>query len=286
MNVIAFDHLGAPASSVSTGPRRSPPVERAGALRERRVQAELAQALLFQEQRMAIVAHDLRNPLNTVVMLSSDFSGRSDLPEDVRQGLATVLTAAWRMNELIETLIGFSAARFGGSIPVSPVPTDLREVTRVAVDELRHAMPQRLISVDAVGDTRGTWDPARMVQVVSNLVGNALTHGTGAVDVSVEGRESHALVAVGNEGPVIPAEVLPTLFEPFRRGGPPDQSPRGLGLGLYIAKQIVLAHAGTIAVNSTPERGTVFTVRLPRTGLAIRECGAPRGTRGHDGDVS
>ncbi len=228
------------------------------------VQAELAQALRWREQRMAILAHDLRNPLNALTALSTAFSRRRGMPQDVVSGLQMMSQAAWRMNELIETLIGFSAARFGGSIPVSPAPTDLYEVTRAAVDELRYATPQRRVSLDTVGDTRGTWDPARMAQVLSNLVGNALTHGTGSVDVSLEGRQGAVSVAVSNQGPLIPAEIVPTIFEPFRRCAASDGVPRGLGLGLYVSKQIVLAHGGTIDVDSTAERGTVFTVHLPR----------------------
>jgi signal transduction histidine kinase len=223
--------------------------------------AELAETLLF---RIAIAAHDLRNPLNVVVALSRLLSRRDGLPEDVVRSLASMSRAAWRMNELIDTLLGFSAIRSGGSIPVSPTATDLCELTWLAIDELHGANPQRRITVNAVGDTRGSWDAARIVQVVSNLVGNALVHGKGAVDVYVEGSEHEVSLFVRNQGAPIPTDSMPTLFEPFRSAAASSHVSSGLGLGLYISKEIVLAHRGTIEVDSTAERGTVFTVRLPR----------------------
>jgi signal transduction histidine kinase len=189
------------------------------------------------------------------------------LPPDVLSGLCRIQHAAKRMDELIATMLDLSAARFTGSIPISLVPSDLREVTEAAVDELRHARPGRGIVIHSAGDTRGLWDPARIAQVVSNLVGNALIHGaqTGPVKVFLEGRAHEVSFAVHNQGPVIPPETVPMLFEPFRSGPASDASARRLGLGLYIAKQIVVSHGGTITVDSTAERGTVFTVRLPRT---------------------
>jgi sigma-B regulation protein RsbU (phosphoserine phosphatase) len=216
---------------------------------------------------MAMVAHDLRNPLNSVVMSARTFSRDAALPADVRRGLAQIERAAWRMNELIEKMLDFSAAHFGGSLPISPVATDLREVTELALDELRNAMPDRRITLVSVGNAHGLWDPARLTQVVSNLVGNALTHGgsSSPVEVRVDASGGDVSLSVRNYGPVIPAELMPTLFEPFRRGGAQDHRVRGLGLGLYIAQQVVSAHGGTIDVDSTEEDGTVFTVRLPRS---------------------
>ena len=111
------------------------------------------------------------------------------------------------------------------------------------------------------------WDPARMSQTVSNLVGNALTHGErGApVHVSVHGDEREVDLEVHNSGPPIPSDLLPVLFQPFRRGMLEDGTSWSLGLGLYIVDQIVAAHGGTVSVRSTAQEGTTFTVHLPRT---------------------
>jgi signal transduction histidine kinase len=187
------------------------------------------------------------------------------------------------MLEMIETLLDFTASRFTGSLPIAPVATDLHDVCRGVVRELRAAAPDRSIELALEGDGRGTWDPARLAQVVSNLVSNALQHGArhSPVRVYVAGDDTAALLAVENEGPAIAPELMRVLFEPFCRGPsvPGASRARGLGLGLYIARQLVHAHGGTIDVESTPERGTAFTVRLPRAS-AGRYAGAHGATWG------
>jgi signal transduction histidine kinase len=137
------------------------------------------------------------------------------------------------------------------------------------IEELRSAHAECELRSDLDGATNpwGLWDPDRLAQVVSNLVQNALTHGCGAgpVEVKLVDDDSAIELEVHNGGGPIPSELLPALFDPFRRGAPTDV-PRGegLGLGLFIANQIVLAHGGTIGVRSSVEEGTSFTVRLPR----------------------
>jgi PAS domain S-box-containing protein len=235
---------------------------------QKRAQEELAQALAFREQVMGILGHDLRSPLSAVRVLVTLLQRRADLSEPVRESLEEIDRAGKRMLEMIGTLLDFTESRFMGSLPTVPVPTDMHEVCRSVVEELLAMEAGRTIDLDLEGDGRGTWDPARMAQVVSNLVGNALKHGGrhGPVRVSVGGDEDEVVLRVENRGPAIAPELIPTLFEPFRRGsGSRDSShARGLGLGLYIVRQIVNAHGGAISVRSTAEDGTAFTVRLPR----------------------
>lgn len=235
---------------------------------QKRAQEELAQALVFREQVMGILGHDLRNPLGAVRVLASLLLRREGLPEDMRESLEEIDRAGKRMHELIESLLDFSESRVKGILPVAPAPTDLHELCRSVIEELLAAEPGRAIDVDLEGDGRGAWDPARLAQVVSNLVGNALKHGARyePVRVSVRDGEEEIVLKVENQGPVISPELLPVLFEPFHRGQVPGEvaHDRGLGLGLYIVRQIVDAHGGSIAVESTAERGTTFTVRLPR----------------------
>jgi signal transduction histidine kinase len=113
---------------------------------------------------------------------------------------------------------------------------------------------------------RGWWDRSRLAQVASNLVGNALTHGNpqAAVTLTIEDCGETVELAVHNYGPVISEEQRATLFEPFRRGASARSGTRGLGLGLFIARQLVVAHGGTIDLRSSTEEGTTFTARLPR----------------------
>jgi signal transduction histidine kinase len=238
----------------------------------KRTQFALREAVGVRELMVAVLAHDLRNPLSTVRALSSTFARSDAVPERVRQGLAHVESASRRMDELIGTLLDFSGTRAGGSIPVARKPSDVSAVTLAVLEELREAMPGRRLTMDSVGDTSAVVDAARVAQVVSNLVGNALSHGSPSEDVRVtlDGSGPDVVLAVRNQGTTIPPTLLPVLFEPFRRGTGATSHPRGLGLGLYITREIVRAHEGTIAVESTDDRGTVFTVRLPRAPTAGR----------------
>ncbi len=246
---------------------------------QKRAQEQLAQALVFRERMMGILGHDLQNPLGAVRALASLLSRREDVPQNARESLAEIGRASQRMFEMIGTLLDFTQSRFEDSLPIAPVATDLHDVCRGVVDELLAVEPGRTIELDMEGDGRGTWDPARMAQVVSNLVANALEHGAmgGAVRVSVRGDEEDAVLEVENQGPAIAPELMAVMFEPFCRGSAPRDAThaRGLGLGLYIVSQVVHAHGGTIAVDSTAERGTTFTVRLPRASRPH-----PTGSRG------
>ena len=233
---------------------------------QQRTQQRLTEEIGFREQMMGILGHDLRNPI-TVATIAADLVLRSsELPPAMRDQLLRIRRAAGRMKEMIDTLLDLTRVRFLGKVPLSPIPADLGEISHGAVDEMRAAWPDRPIELTVRGDSHGKWDPARMSQTVSNLVGNAITHGDlgTPVQVLVEGQGNEVELKVHNRGPAIPSDLLPVLFEPFRRGRTADRSPGGLGLGLYIVKQIVRAHDGTIGVESTDEDGTTFTVHLPR----------------------
>jgi PAS domain S-box-containing protein len=251
---------------------------------QKRAQQELARALDFRDQVIGILGHDLRNPLGAVRALAGLLQRRGDLPAAARDSVHEIERATERMLEMIGTLLDFTTSRFAGSLPVAPVAADLREVCRGAVEELRAASPGRRIDLEIRGDAQGTWDPARVAQVISNLVANALQHGApnAPVGVQVRGRPDEVVIAVKNRGPAIPRELLAVMFEPFCRGSALRDAShaRGLGLGLYIADQIVRAHGGVIDVESGEAHGTTFTVRLPRRPPAARpawEDGAAAG---------
>jgi signal transduction histidine kinase len=166
---------------------------------------------------------------------------------------------------MIGDLLDFTQARVGG-IPIHPKPLDFHEHVHRVLEEMRLAWPERTLDFHASGNGRGAWDEGRLAQVVTNLVGNALQHSPPGTPVRVtsRGEDGHVRLEVHNQGAPIPAELLPTLFEPYQRG-PESGAGRGsLGLGLFIARQIVLGHGGTLEVRSSAEDGTLFTVRLPR----------------------
>jgi PAS domain S-box-containing protein len=258
----AVKHIHVVAQSVSL-PRSS---EYVGAVMDVTAAKEMAQALAFRDQVMGIVGHDLRNPLSAVLGIAELAECDGSLSEVAHRHMAQIQRAASRMEELIETLLDFTQTRFAGKLPISPTQTDLGEVCGRVIAELAAGHPHRTIDLEARGDARGMWDPGRIAQLVSNLVGNALTHGDSRAPVrlSIEG-EREVRLTVHNRGPVIDPQQIPALFEPFRRGSAADTSGRrGLGLGLHIAKQIAVAHGGAIAVSSSPGEGTTFCVALPR----------------------
>jgi signal transduction histidine kinase len=238
------------------------------------IDQSLAEAVKSYTQRvnesrelfLATLGHDLRNPLNALVVSSELLARSGQLDEENTRTASQMLGFAKVMTGMIDDLLDFTRTRLGGEMPVSTTPTDLQNLCRDVLDEFRAAYPHRSLRFDSVGCTSGEWDAARLRQVVSNLVSNAIQYGGDStpVEVSARGDEADVLLVVKNQGFPIPQSALPTIFDPFVRA-PEGASKhrRGVGLGLYIARQIVIAHDGTIAVTSD-ETGTVFTVLLPR----------------------
>lgn len=217
----------------------------------------------------AILGHDLRNPLNAIVMGAAQLSARSDTGTANHAAAVSILKSSDQMRRLITDVLDFSQHRLGGAMPVFPVEMDMAELCREVVQELLIAMPDRQVTVEAQGDVRGFWDRDRIAQAISNLVSNALRHGASnsAVSVSVKGEGDEIVLTVHNWGAVISTEHFSTLFDPTRRfssGVGPSTYEKGIGIGLLIAQQVVSAHGGTIDVASSTQTGTIFTMRLPR----------------------
>ena len=172
------------------------------------------------------------------------------------------------MEAMIRDVLDFARGRLGDGIPVAPSQVDLHRVCNEIVSEMTLAYPARTFSFEAAGDLRGDWDPDRVEQVLSNLVGNAVTHGEGAIRVTGSDAGDDVLMTVHNQGAAIPAAMISKLFDPFIRGAEHVSGKHGaadgLGLGLYIASEIVHAHGGTISVSSVQGDGTTFAIRWPR----------------------
>lgn len=237
----------------------------------KRSEDEARQHAQFMENFLGILGHDLRNPLQAITS-SAHLLLRRGLAEGQAKAASRIAGSAERMGRLITDLLDFTRSRTGGGIPIVPALVCLPEIAKEIIEELEVANPGRQISLRADDDGCGEWDRDRISQVISNLVGNALQYGKRDRPIAVGIRDDHAhvVLSVHNEGTPIPAEVLPHVFEPFRRAVQPKDlgRSRGLGLGLYIARRIVQAHQGTIEVSSTEATGTTFTVRLPKTARA------------------
>jgi len=223
-----------------------------------------------KEMFLAILGHDLRTPIGAVMMSSEFMLETGELTEPHLTLTQRIATSAARMNRMVGALLDFTRSRLGGGIPIERAPMNMGKLAHDVVDEISAAYPTRTIEVDAREGLTGEWDCARMSQVLSNLIGNALEHGsaTAPVFVAVKGDDREVILAVRNEGPQIPLDQQNGIFNPMKQreskatllaSGPSGN----LGLGLYIAERIVTAHKGRIDVDSSAQ-GTTFTVRLPR----------------------
>ena len=187
----------------------------------------------FKERFIGILGHDLRAPL-TAISVSSHILRRQGLPEPHAATIARIAGSAERMSRMIDHVLDLTRSRLGGGIPVSPRHTDISTVSQAVIGELRSAYPERELRWDAdrAANPWGMWDPDRLAQVVSNLVGNAITYGCaeGPVVVKLVDEDQTVKLEVHNSGRPIPSELMPALFDPFRRGGPTDApSRRGAG---------------------------------------------------------
>jgi two-component system, sensor histidine kinase and response regulator len=233
-------------------------------LERERLAGELGEMLRLTEMFVAVVSHDLRAPLSTVIMGAAVLDASLSDPA-AKITLGRVRSSAERMLGMLEQLYDLSRVRLGGGISVERRETDFLELAERVFEELRLAYRERTLTLDCdEGSAVGLWDDARLAQVLTNLVGNALRYGTRDEGVAVKLRAgSPMLVVEVHNGGEIPADVRAQLFDPFRRG-PQARGQDGLGLGLYIARQIVMAHGGTIDVTSSREAGTTFRVHLPK----------------------
>ncbi len=225
-----------------------------------RMSGQLTEVLRMQETFVAAVNHDLRSPLHTISVGVSLLVDDNDEKRDVARRVEAAID---RMSGMLDQLYDLARTRVGNGIPIDPKPGDLGALVQTVVNEADLRRGNTKLEIDMSGDVTGTWDLTRVSRLAANLVTNALQHGdrTAPVAVRLDGTDPDAVVlAVENAG-VIPNDVLPLIFEPFRRG---SKSSKGLGLGLYIVREIANVHGGSVSVTSTPTTGTRFEVRLPR----------------------
>lgn len=222
-----------------------------------------------KEMFIAILGHDLRTPLG-VVMTASQFMLETPGLEEPHLTMTTrIQRSGKRMNQMVGDLLDFTRSRLGSGVPINRQDVDMGKEASHAVEELLAAHPASTVRLDQSGNLKGSWDSARISQVLANLLDNAVQHGSAQtpINVTTRGEASEVVLRVHSRGPTIPALALSGIFSPFKRlhsGDTAAGAHSSLGLGLYIAERIVVAHGGTIEAESSDEDGTTFTVRLPR----------------------
>jgi signal transduction histidine kinase len=231
------------------------------AAQESRARAE------FERQLIGIVSHDLRNPLSTLSMGTYLLLAQEDLDQQNRKTLARMQSAAQRGTRMIGDLLDFTQARLGGGIPLTLSAGNVHEIVKQVLEDVEINATDRHIRISAAGDGEGTWDLERISQVVLNLLSNALKYSPIDSDIELrsEGDSEGVTVTVHNVGEPIPPDSLTRIFEPMQRATTElNNAARSIGLGLYIVKHLVEAHAGRVSVLSTREVGTTFSFWLPK----------------------
>jgi PAS domain S-box-containing protein len=228
--------------------------------RAEEAERELRTAAEFRELFIGVLGHDLRNPLGSIRLAVETQLQRGHLDDHDQRAARLAIIGVERMMRMIHQLLDLTRARLGGGFPIEPKPSDLRDICGSVVEELGAT-----IHLELEGDLTGTWDPDRLAEALSNIVGNAVEHALPGTPVVVRAYPDGAkvVVEITNRGKPIPADLLPFIFEPFHRGKSEKSATGNLGLGLYIAKQIVLADGGTLDARSV-DGETIFTMRLPR----------------------
>ena len=222
--------------------------------------------LQLNEMFVAVLGHDLRNPLSAMIFAGSILQRSAD--PATRNSADLIVQTGWRMNRMIADLLDLARARLAGGIAINVEEADLGIIATRIKSEREVTTPQRELRLSLGGNLRGHWDGDRLEQALSNLIGNAVEHGQPdtPVEIILDGNGAeHIRVRITNVG-VIPDDVVPTLFTPFRDGRYRGRGD-GLGLGLYIVKQIVDAHGGEVEARCEDGR-TFFELVLPRASPA------------------
>jgi len=227
-----------------------------------------AQVEMSRNLFLGMLGHDMRTPLSAIVATAS-YLGALNAGEHVSAAAERLIRSGASMQVLLDDLVDFNRSKLGLGLSVVPESIDLAQALASELEQLRSAHSGRHIEFVAIGDSRGHWDSRRLKQVLRNLVCNALEHGSPDTPVSVTlvGEETEVRLEVANQGSKIDAAAQSQLFDPLTRGFERTGRGDGLGLGLFIVREIALAHGGRVALESGENTArTTFAVILPRQG--------------------
>lgn len=221
---------------------------------------------------LAILGHDLRSPLSAIANSALYLNSPGLLPNGTPlEAVQRIDRGAAKMGLMIKDLLEYTRTRLGRAIPLSPEPGDMEQISKAAIDEVRAAYPERIFRLETSGQLAGHYDSERLQRVLTNLLSNAVHHGSPREPITLRayGEQDGVTVQVRNQGRPIPPDQLLVIFDPLVQIPPASTSESedsfdNLGLGLYIAREIVTLHGGTISAESSARDGTVFSARLPR----------------------
>ena len=228
------------------------------------------QTNLTRDRFLAILGHDLRTPLAAVSLTGAILERSRTLENNATIGKRLLRSAA-TMATMVNDLLEYSRTQLGGKMPMAPAPAHMGDIVQAALHNAAAAYPDCVFDFHSSGELSGVFDDVRLQQVVVNLLANAAQYRAkdSNVRLDVVGEQHDVVLSVTNRGPVIPPEALKTIFNAMIQLPANDEQPgrprTSLGLGLFIARETVIAHAGSIVVTSTEEDGTKFTVCIPRT---------------------
>jgi signal transduction histidine kinase len=217
-----------------------------------------------RDRFVGILAHDLRTPLNSISLAAENLADDPGNAAQTSRLSALIRRSTERMTRMISDVTEFARAHLGGKMPVTLRSGDLGAAVREVVEEVRLAHPEREVLFEQSGNLQGRWDRDRVMQLCTNLLANAVQHGRGPITVRVtEADDKHSLILDVHDRGAIPADRLARLFDPVSPETPEVRT--GLGLGLYIVRQIALAHGAHCTVTSSEREGTTFRIVWPRS---------------------
>jgi len=222
---------------------------------------------VLNDRFVGVLSHELRNPLNTIGLLAQVLD-KSLLEEGQRDSVARIQKNVASISRMIDDLAIMVRSRMALGLSLAKESADLGALTEETLEQLKLSNPAASFTLEKMGDVTGTWDKSRLQQMVFNLTSNAVTHSSDQqAHIMVRAAATDVVLTISNRGTPIPTDQQPLIFEPFIHKGEAAaaQPSSGLGLGLFVVREIVQAHQGSIEVISNEHQGTIFTVRLPRT---------------------
>ena len=222
---------------------------------------------VLNDRFVGALSHEIRNPLNAIALVTAILD-KSPLEPPQRNNVARIHKNVESIRRMVDDLTILVRSRMKVGLPLTKESADLDAITKETLEAIKPSHPNAIFTIEKIGDVTGRWDKSRLQQMIFNLMSNAATHSSDQqATIRIHDANDDVLFTISNRGKPIPADQQQLIFEPFvhKGGSASAQLSSGLGLGLFVVREIVQAHRGSIEVASSDIEGTTFTVRLPRS---------------------